>query len=228
MYKEIKIVAGTKLENVVNILLAYKENGYHVYCEFNGHRLYSDTVTMESAYLEICGKTKEQVIEDQNKAMEKAEKRKEETKAREQRYQEKVLESNHGEPVEVTMAKVIEGLKYICEHREDSQEELIDALLELGCNFTFEDIKRKIDKTGTEPISIFKGMSTGDLIAGASVICNVRDSEFGRDYAEDRFLEKDNKESIYNFIRVVTGDENYTKASIDNKSSKQKVLKKEV
>ena len=114
------------------------------------------------------------------------------------------------------MDKVIEGLKYICEHREVTQEELIDSLIELGCNFTLEDVRREIAKTEKEPVTIDKGLRTGDLITGASVICNVRDSEFGRSYAEDYFLENDNEISIYNFIRVVTKDERYTKENIEN------------
>ncbi len=228
MYKEILIPAGKNLESVVYLLLSYKADGSHVYCDFNGHKLYSDTVTMESAYLEVCGKTKEQVEEDQKKELERAAKREESRKEREQRYKRKVFESNNGEPVEVSMDKVIEGLKYICEHRDVSQEELIDALLELGCNFTLEDVRREIAKTEKEPLTIDKGLHTGDLIAGASVICNVRDSEFGRAYAEDYFLENDNEISIYHFIRVVTKDENYTKENIDNISIKQKTLKKEV
>lgn len=46
------------LETVVNKLLNYKNKGILVYTDFNETRLYSDTVTMDNAYLKVTGKTK--------------------------------------------------------------------------------------------------------------------------------------------------------------------------
>jgi len=56
---EIEII-GRDIDYVVNELLEYKENGISVYVNFNGHKLYSENVTLENAYLEITGKTKEE------------------------------------------------------------------------------------------------------------------------------------------------------------------------
>ena len=57
-YREIEFLCGWNIERAVIELLEYKENGELVCGEFNGHMLYSDTVTMDSAYLEITGKNK--------------------------------------------------------------------------------------------------------------------------------------------------------------------------
>ena len=65
--KRIDISGWRTLDSVVQLLLAHKANGDHVYCVFNGHRLESDTVTMDSAYMKICGKTKEQFDADQER-----------------------------------------------------------------------------------------------------------------------------------------------------------------
>ena len=46
------------LERCVERLLQFKERGELVKYQFNGHWLYSDTITMDSAYLEITGKNK--------------------------------------------------------------------------------------------------------------------------------------------------------------------------
>ena len=46
------------LERCVERLLEYKEKGELVKYNFNEHWLYSDTVTMDSAFLEVTGKTK--------------------------------------------------------------------------------------------------------------------------------------------------------------------------
>ena len=59
-YKEIKFYAGATLEVCINQLLKYNKLGIKAYGSFNGHIFYSDKVTMDSAYLEIHGKTKEE------------------------------------------------------------------------------------------------------------------------------------------------------------------------
>jgi hypothetical protein len=121
-----------------------------------------------------------------------------------------------GQDVVITMPTVIEGLKFIAENQTLSQEELIKGLLDLGCNFTLEDIKKQFPDSGL----LFEGMKKGEVACGASVIANVRDTEYGRAYCNDRFLSLDDETSIYHFVRIVTGDPNYTKDNLDiSKSS---------
>lgn len=55
-YKEIGWVGD--IDTAVNVLLEYKRKGKLAHCNFNGVDLYSDTVTMDSAYISITGKTK--------------------------------------------------------------------------------------------------------------------------------------------------------------------------
>ena len=57
-YIQIDINHLSNLEEVVRLLEVYNEIGAIVYCDFNGHILYSDKTTMDSAYIEVCGKTK--------------------------------------------------------------------------------------------------------------------------------------------------------------------------
>ena len=59
-YTEIYFYPGRNIEECVNELLRYKEKGKLVFGVFNGHKLYSDTVTMDSAYKEIAGNTKKE------------------------------------------------------------------------------------------------------------------------------------------------------------------------
>ena len=51
---------GHTIDSAVNTLLEYKSKGILACGEFNGAILYSDTVTLDGAYLEITGKTKAQ------------------------------------------------------------------------------------------------------------------------------------------------------------------------
>ena len=71
-YRKLEFYYGS-IEDFVYLLLHYKEKGELVYADFNGHRFYSDTVTMDKAYKEITGKTKAEfdyMIKEQEDAWE--------------------------------------------------------------------------------------------------------------------------------------------------------------
>ena len=58
--KEIKIEKGAILDEVVEELIKERENGKHVFVVFDDVKLYSDNVTLDSAYQDVCGCTKEE------------------------------------------------------------------------------------------------------------------------------------------------------------------------
>lgn len=62
-YEIIEFNLGSTIEQAVNELLNYKKKGKLVYGKFNGVTLYSDTVSTNSAYLEITGKSKAKFVE---------------------------------------------------------------------------------------------------------------------------------------------------------------------
>lgn len=57
-YREVEFLSGATLDDVVSELLSFKKKGQLVYGVFNGHRLYSDKVTFDSAYKEVTGSTR--------------------------------------------------------------------------------------------------------------------------------------------------------------------------
>ena len=61
--KKITIPYNMPLDGVVYSLLTFKENGYSVYCIFEGHQLFSDNVSMDEAYIDVYGKTKKEFDE---------------------------------------------------------------------------------------------------------------------------------------------------------------------
>lgn len=133
-------------------------------------------------------------------------------KEREAWYAKKIEESSEWKEVIITMDNVVAGLKFIAEHPKMEQNQLIDELIALGCNFSFEDINKQFP----EEVLQFPGMKDGHLGCGASVIANCMRSEDGRLYAKDRFLSVDDEYSVYAFIRKVTGDNFYTKEYVDS------------
>ena len=212
MIRKIELAPGSNIESVVYDLLAAKARGEYVYAEFNGHKLYSDTVTMDSAYMEIKGCTKEEFDKKRAEWRESYEREEQAREQREQGYRQMVASTRiPGQDVVITMPLVIKGLKFIAENQTLSQEELIKGLLDLGCNFNYEDQKKQCPYNYYDDDIIKKG----ELSWGASVIINVRDSEDGRARCQEIFLNKDSENSIYNYIRVVTGDQNYTKENLD-------------
>ena len=64
-YAMIDIPYGSNIEDAVMKLLYFKNRGLLACADFNGHILYSDTVTMDDAYREIIGRTKEEHEESQ-------------------------------------------------------------------------------------------------------------------------------------------------------------------
>lgn len=69
-------------------------------------------------------------------------------------------------------------------------------------------------------------MSRGDLAYGASVIANARKNFLSRAYVSEKFLSVDNNTSIYNYIRIVTGDKTYTKDKVTSRNIEPKLSKK--
>lgn len=56
--EKLELYAGDSLDTAVKMLLEAKAKSRSVFCDFNGIKLYSDNVTIDSAYTKICGCTK--------------------------------------------------------------------------------------------------------------------------------------------------------------------------
>ena len=80
--EELELYAGNSIDTAVKRLLEAKAEGKHVFCKFNGVKLYSDNVTLDSAYTEIFGCTKSEWDEKLRKNIEKSEKKMEEDRKR--------------------------------------------------------------------------------------------------------------------------------------------------
>jgi hypothetical protein len=77
-YKEIEFCVGRNIDECVNELLVYKNKGELVFGNFNGHKLYSDSVTIDSVYKEITGSIKKEFDENIRKQNEEYERQKQE------------------------------------------------------------------------------------------------------------------------------------------------------
>ena len=66
MEKEVEFLIGLNLEEVVKCLIKARKNNRSICCEFNGHLLYSDNITMDLAFNEVYGMTKEEYDKQKN------------------------------------------------------------------------------------------------------------------------------------------------------------------
>lgn len=59
------------LDNCIETLLEYQKNNESVVTDFNGHKLYSCDITVDSAYKEVLGysKTEQQILENEDVLM---------------------------------------------------------------------------------------------------------------------------------------------------------------
>ena len=80
--EELELYAGDSIDTAVKRLLEAKAEGKHVFCDFNGVKLYSDNVTLDSVYTEICGCTKVEYDKKMKKSAEEARKSIEEDRKR--------------------------------------------------------------------------------------------------------------------------------------------------
>ena len=64
-YREIQLEFGGNIDSAMKLLNEYKAKNELVFINFNGHELYSDIDDLDSAYVKVTGKTKEQFDEHQ-------------------------------------------------------------------------------------------------------------------------------------------------------------------
>ncbi|NFH91952.1 hypothetical protein FDA33_17490 [Clostridium botulinum] len=172
-YEAIDLLAGSTIEDVVNELLNYKKKGKLVSGSFNGHILYSDTVTMDSAFKEITGKTKSEFDKAQQKI-------RDDFKRQEKQHQKQIP----------SLAKVWmeKGREILTEDKLELWDKIVPIRLndlyqgmELGCcldivkilnnNGTFDEAKEKIESQD------HSGMSFGLVCSMVKEFCD-RGNEF--------------------------------------------------
>lgn len=146
-YEKIEFFAGNTVEQAVNELLSYKEEGKLVCGEFNGVTLDSDTVTMDSAYKKITGKTKAEFDKSQQEWKEN--------------YNRKMKEHKDKIP-ELAKVWMEKGREILSENRWEHWDKIVPIRLndlyqgmELGAsldivrilnsNGTFDEAKEKIE-----------------------------------------------------------------------------------
>jgi hypothetical protein len=172
-YKKIELRLGSSIESAVNQLLEHKEKGVLACGDFNGVTLYSDSVTMDSAYTAITGKTKSEFDRLQQERMDSYERQKREheeklpelTKEWRSKGREVLSEDKWGfwdKIVPIRLGDLYQGMELGC---------CLDIVKILNNNGTLDEAKKKINEQG------HSGMSFG-------LVCSMVDdfSERGKEF----------------------------------------------
>lgn len=154
-YLKIDFYAGSTIDSAVRELLTYRKEGVLAYGEFNGVSLYSDTVTLDTAYKSITGKNKSDFDKEQQEWRDE--------------YDRKLQEHNDKIP-ELTRVWMEKGRQVLTEDKWNYWDEIVPIRLgdlyrgmELGnCleiieilnnNGTLDEAKGKIDSQGHSGMS---------------------------------------------------------------------------
>ena len=113
----------------------------------------------------------------------------------------------------ITRDLIVNSLKYIAQNPFSSQEDLVQGLLDLGCNFY-----------GTDILKTFGDNPNYFLFNAANIIIDIRDSELARAVYAKRFLTEDTYNSIFQLIRFITHDESYTKENLGLSSNARRKM----
>ena len=163
-YKEIEFGFGN-IESALEELKSYNE----LVCgSFNGQILYSDTDTLDSAYLKITGKTKRECEEANKKSNEEYQKRKQLHKDSIPRLTKEWIEKGNiildeqyrkdwAECVPIRLDDLYEGMELEC---------CLDIVIELNNGCSLDKAKEIIESQG------HSGMSFGLVCAMVRSFCN--------------------------------------------------------
>lgn len=154
-YMERDVIAGQSIDDCVNDLIILRKSGVLAKCNFNGIFLYSDSVTLDSAYLDITGKTKNEYN----------------SLIREQREEYKRREKEHLEKIpELTIEWIEKGKNILSEDKWNEWETIVPFRLsdlyegkelesclkiikKLNDNDSFDEVKDEIESQGHSGMS---------------------------------------------------------------------------
>lgn len=123
---------------------------------------------------------------------------------KEARIKELLDESREFGVSDITYDLVYEGIRCILKHEHDDYEECAEELIELGCNFNLDEVNEYAEKRRSIASTIDEGLLRGDILAGASIICNVRDSEYCKSFAFRSFLNRDIPDApIFKYMKII-------------------------
>lgn len=156
--KEIKVSGG--LDDTVAALKIAKANGEHVFCIYNGHKLTSDNITLDSAYKEVTGYSAEEWHKhflERYKKQDELKEMKKELKEYEEKFH---FDSSSKLPLNIDdkTKKQIESLKSDIDKLEKELQNLYSAF-EPQSKVSVEETDKKVETSKNAETNLSKSLS---------------------------------------------------------------------
>ena len=78
---------------------------------------------------------------------------------------------------EISPLLILKGIKVIIKQERREYLDIAEGLIDTGCNFSLEEVKEFALKNKIVERPVIDGLLRGDILAGARLICDIRDSE---------------------------------------------------
>ena len=120
----------------------------------------------------------------------------------------------------ITKEKVVQAMKFICEHPNLEYFDAIKGLMELGIYFDLSDVHRVF--SNAEGKQWHEALTTSYYPTGAYLVANLFEEVRNHLYTREEFFSVDKEVSAWEYIRNATQDKNYTKENIQNNAKETK------
>ena len=97
---------------------------------------------------------------------------------------------------EVSPKLIFKGVRFFVKNSKLDYLYMAESLIDLGCNFTLEEIDRYAKDNNIEQRPMIDGLMRGDILTGARLLCDIRDSKKTRDYLYKSLIPKEIKGSL--------------------------------
>ncbi len=205
-YREIKLEYQSHFEDAVAKILEAQKNELKAYIIFNNHAYFTGSLTEDNIYLDYWGCTKKdhqysQILFNVNPDYRHVY----------EHFLDRYLSESREKGIMPTKPEnIIAALKFIAEnHNNDNGIVVSKALIDYGFNFESYDYRQEYKASKNN------GKRDINMITALNIIERYRESLLYSRAIAKALLENDDENSLYGFIRHLTGDETYTKEYAD-------------
>ena len=118
---------------------------------------------------------------------------------------------------------VIEAIKFLIEHRNYNHDEMKNGLRAIGWHYWRSEDIAKFNLPAPTKDNVYDALREGNYASAAHVLFNAMHEAIDYAYLREFMLyDNHNLNSLFEFIKVVTGDETYTIENVLNTPRKNK------
>ena len=103
---------------------------------------------------------------------------------------------------DINKENVLEAMKLLMEHKQDSYPKLADALEKKGFTWSVQDVKYWMEDNHIEGETLGPGLEHGDLAQGATFVANAFSNENGWSYCQEWLFDASDQPCVGSWIKA--------------------------